>query len=243
MLVLAVAAIVGFSLYHMDSIVKTAIEEVGPQVTQTSVTVDKVNLSLTDGLGEIKGLTIGNPEGFSSEYLFHIGDVALQIEPKSLLGDVYIVNQITVDGAKIIAEQKALTTNLQVLQKNIEKSSTSNSSPSKETTEENPSQDSKDIKNEPRFMVEKINITNNSLKLVTERWGERELTIPDIQMTDVGSKEQGVTAKELANLLIKRVTKEADKWAKKELEKIATEKAKKKLGDKIKDKLNSLFGK
>lgn len=240
--ILAVAAILGISVYHMDSIVETAIEEIGPQVTHTEVTVDKVHLSVVDGLGEIKGLTIGNPEGYSSDYVFHLGHVALQIEPKSLLDEVYVIKQVTVDGAKIIAEQKALTTNLQTLLKNIEKSSASNSTSTEETTEENESVASSEVKKEPQFMVEKIDITNNSVKLVTERWGERELTMPDIQMADIGTKEQGVTAKELANMLVKRVTREADKWVKKELETIAKEKAKKKLGGKIKEKLNSLFG-
>lgn len=237
---IAIAGIVGITLYNLDSLVETAIEEVGPQVTQTPVTVDKVNLSLLSGLGEINGLTLGNPEGFTSDYAFHMAHIALQIEPQSLLEPVYVVKQVTIDGAKIIAEQKAMTTNLQALLKNIEKSTSSGSAPTKQETDK--STDSNTETSEPHLMVEQISIINNSVTLITERWGKKELKIPDIQLSNIGSKDEGLTAEQLANVLLKKITREAEKTATKELEKMAKEKAKKKLSEKLKDKLNSLFG-
>lgn len=239
-ILIVIAGLIGITLSNLDSLVESAIEEVGPQVTQTVVTVDEVNLSLLSGLGEIKGLTLGNPEGFKSDYAFYMAHIALQIEPKSLLQPVYVIKQVTIDGAKIIAEQKAMTTNLQALLNNIEKSTGSGSTATQEKTQER--SDTSTESSEPRLMVEKISITNNSVSLNTEHWGEKELKIPDIQLTNIGSKDQGLTAEELANVLLKHVTREAEKQATKELEKIAKEKAKKKITEKLKDKLNSLFG-
>lgn len=244
-IVAIVAGLIGISIHNLDSIVESTIEEVGPQVTQTAVSVDKVHISLLDGLGEIKGLTLGNPQGFQSDYAFHLDHIALQIEPKSFLEDVYVVNQITIDGAKIIAEQVAGAINLQVLQKNIEKSSGSDTAAAKKQADKDTS--ANESQSEPHLMVEKINIVNNSLKLITEQFGSRELKIPDITLTNLGSKDKGLTPEELANVVISRITKEAEKRAVDELKEIikekAKEQAKEKFSEKLKDKLNSLFGK
>jgi len=243
-----VAALIGISIHNLDSIVKSGIEEVGPQVTQTPVSVDNVHISLLDGLGEIKGLTLGNPKGFHSDYAFHLDHVALQIEPESLLDEVYVVNQVTIDGAKIIAEQVAGTTNLQALQKNIEKASGSGAGTkpgagSGSANEEGKATGSEGNKSEPRLMVEEINIVNNSLTLISENFGQRELKIPDIKMSNLGSRDQGITPEQLADIVIGRITKEAENRAADELKAIAKEKAKGKFTEKIKDKWNSLFGK
>jgi hypothetical protein len=60
--VLIIVVVVLFvALASVDSIVKAAIERVGSDVTQTEVTVDEVDISLTSGEGTIRGLLIGHP--------------------------------------------------------------------------------------------------------------------------------------------------------------------------------------
>ncbi len=57
-LLLIVAVVVGASL---GKIVKVGIETVAPKITQTSVTVDSVDLSLLSGSAGVNGLVVGNP--------------------------------------------------------------------------------------------------------------------------------------------------------------------------------------
>ena len=66
--VLVVVAVVALFVVgsNLDGIVKKAVETAGPKITQTSVTLDGVSLSPRSGSGAIKGLTVGNPSGYSS---------------------------------------------------------------------------------------------------------------------------------------------------------------------------------
>ena len=75
--VLVVALGAGGALYYvysnLNEIVRTAIEEYGSEVLGTSVTVEDVSLSLTEGRGQITGFRIAEPRGFGSGLsLIHI---------------------------------------------------------------------------------------------------------------------------------------------------------------------------
>ena len=69
---LAVVVIIGvgygayYLLSNLDSIVKSAIEQYGSEITGTRVRVGSVKITLTEGRGTIRGLRVGNPSGFSS---------------------------------------------------------------------------------------------------------------------------------------------------------------------------------
>ena len=67
LVVLTVIIVVGayFLIGNLDNIVKAAIEKYGSEVTQTSVDVGGVKIGLSDGLGSISDLKVGNPKGFS----------------------------------------------------------------------------------------------------------------------------------------------------------------------------------
>ena len=62
LLVLIVVAVIVVGLF-LGKIVKTGIETVGPKITQTTLTVDAVDVSLLTGSAKVKNLVIGNPAG------------------------------------------------------------------------------------------------------------------------------------------------------------------------------------
>ena len=92
---------VGLSL---DKIVKTGIETVGPKITQTTLTVDSVNLSLLSGSVAINGLVLGNPEGFKTAQALSLGQAAVSIVPKSIFADKVIIHSVEVRDAEITFE-------------------------------------------------------------------------------------------------------------------------------------------
>ena len=77
--VLIIAALV-LLFSNINSLVAKAIEKNGSNVTQTSVSVSGVDISLREGRGTIKGLRIANPPGFDTRDAFkdrlQIGDSA-----------------------------------------------------------------------------------------------------------------------------------------------------------------------
>ncbi len=74
--VIAVAAVALFFWFSnpLGSILKATIEKFGPEMTQATVRVSKVDISPTTGQGGLSGLLLGNPRGFKTGY-------ALRIQP------------------------------------------------------------------------------------------------------------------------------------------------------------------
>ena len=60
LLVLIVVAVIVVGLF-LGKIVKAGVERVGPKITQTTLTVDAVDLSLLTGSATVKNLVVGNP--------------------------------------------------------------------------------------------------------------------------------------------------------------------------------------
>ena len=48
--------------------IKAGVETFGPEVTQTPIGLESVDLSAFSGSGEISGLIVGNPEGFNTPH-------------------------------------------------------------------------------------------------------------------------------------------------------------------------------
>jgi hypothetical protein len=226
--VAVIAVVVFLGLQNLDQIIKVAIETVGPRVTGTSVTLDSVKLELTNGRGELHGLQIDNPKGYSSPYAFYLGEVALQVDPKSLAGDVIVIKEVLVDGAKLIAEQKDLKQfNLQDLMDNMSQGST------KPVASEEASGDSN-----VRLIIEKMSFLNNDASLISSQWGEKTLKIPDINLSNIGKQENGLSPEQLGPAILEPLLKQVKQAVKKELEALAREKAENKLNEKMDEKLN-----
>lgn len=246
-----VAIVMVLVLKNLDEIIKTVVETVGSDVTQVSVTLDSVNAEISKGRIELHGLSIDNPKGFDGDYLFDMSQVAVQVDPNSLAGDVIVINEILVDAAKISAELKGSNTNLQALQKNISQSVASgadSSSDSKKApaAESTTSSEGADV----RLAIEKFSFVNSNLQLATDQWGDRTVQMPNIVMKNLGSKSAGLTPEELSQEIIARISKAAQKAIESEVKDLAKEKAEEKLNeeldarlsDKEKDQLNQLKG-
>src|SRR5947207_14364168 len=95
LLVLLVVA-VGASIYFLGSIVKKGVETVGPQITGTEIKLDIATLSLLSGSGRLKGLLVGNPEGFKTASAIKVGAASLGVAPRSFFSDKVHVKEVRV---------------------------------------------------------------------------------------------------------------------------------------------------
>jgi len=79
-----------FVLYFsLNSIVEKGIKTFAPQVTLTDVTLEKSSISLFSGKGELKGLIIGNPEGFSKNNAVTFETIKVSLDVKSIFSDIF----------------------------------------------------------------------------------------------------------------------------------------------------------
>ncbi len=227
--VLIVAIGIFLFLKNINSIVKTAVETVGPQVTLTDVGLNEANIELQKGRAELNGLYIANPQGFSPANVFQMDTVVIDIDPASITDDVIVINEIRIDGAQLLAEQKGLKdTNIQALMDNLNKSSSG-----AEASEAEAESDS-----DVRLMVEKLAFVNGTVDLKTEQLGDYQMQLPDINVADIGDKQRGLTPEELATALLQPVLQQVKTQVAVELQDKAKEKAKEKLKEEIGKKIS-----
>ncbi|MEO6435140.1 MAG: AsmA family protein, partial [Tepidisphaeraceae bacterium] len=93
--------IISFSL---GSIIKKGIETAGPEVAKVKMTITGASLSLLGGSGTVKGLFIGNPEGYKTESAVKVGTTHLSVSPGSLMSDKVVIRSIQIDGPELTLE-------------------------------------------------------------------------------------------------------------------------------------------
>lgn len=233
-----VAGAVYYLTQNLDGFVKSTIEQVGSNATNTPVRVNDVKINLTEGSARLGGLTVANPAGFSQADLFTMSNISVAIDTASLTRDVYIIKEINVDGPSILVEQQGSTTNIQTLRNNMD---SGGGEPSGSEPSDTPST--------TRLAVNEINFTNGTVLLKSDVLGERTLPLPNIALRDIGSAEQGLTPTELGQAIAGQLIGQVRDVVSAELKTLAREEATRKLKEKLGEsaseginKLKGLFG-
>lgn len=201
LVVVAVIAAVALML-SLNSIVKKGVTSFGPEVIKAPIQLDSVSISAFSGGGEIKGLVIGNPEGFKTPNAVKLGTASLQVKPMSLLGDKIVVQSIKADGAEITFEGSLGSSNLGKIQENVDAYVAALLGPAdKEGKTEKKSAPGK------KLQVDEIVISNAKINLSLTVLGGKSATIPlpDIKLTGLGQGEQGVTPAEVIKVVLAEV--------------------------------------
>src|SRR5256885_2172959 len=100
-LVVLLIVAVGVSIYFLGSLVKKGVETVGPEITRTEIKLDGATLSLLSGSGKLKGLFVGNPQGFKTASAIKVGSVSVGVAPGSIFSDKIRVREINVVAPEI----------------------------------------------------------------------------------------------------------------------------------------------
>ena len=110
-LVLMAGGGVYYVISNLDMIVEGLIEKHGSAATQTEVRVAGVSINLGEANASISKLTVGNPEGFSGNAI-EMEDFAIELNAESLTGDVLVIEDLLVRGARINVMQQANVNNI-----------------------------------------------------------------------------------------------------------------------------------
>jgi len=204
--VLLLVALIFYQLYaNLDSMVAGAIEDVGSDVLKTDVRVTNVSIDLRQGKAVISGMTIANPEGYSSAKLFELNEVVVDLDLESLGKDVLVMDFISFRNPLINFEGDADGgSNIQTLMDNINSGSSARSG-------------DKSGAEETRMIINRFEVTGAEVKAMTEmKPGEPiEIEVPTIKMSGIGKAQGGVTAdvvaKEIATELFNTSLKAAAK--------------------------------
>ena len=180
---------------YVDVIVKAALEHYGPDVTGVSVKVAEVQISPRDGRGAIRGLELGNPQGFSAPRAARLGEVRVALDPATLTAKVVRIHEIAIDAPQVTYERGAKATNLDVIQNNIE-AYVKQASAQQAAAKEAPSE-------KRRFVIDRLTIRGARVLMTNPGLRGQGLTVdlPDVELRDVGRRQGGVTGSELASIV------------------------------------------
>jgi uncharacterized protein involved in outer membrane biogenesis len=138
-------------------------------------------------------LMVGNPPGWQSDRAFYLGHIQLNLEPMSLLGDAIVVEEITIERPHFVYETKLVSSNIKDLLANIEKATGGPAEP-EQTTESAPR----------KFIVKKFTLTDGEVTLGVGA-AAIKLPLPPITLNNLGVKEGGITAGQLAGAVMRSV--------------------------------------
>jgi hypothetical protein len=193
---------------NLDGIVKKAIEDVGTDVTQTSVNVSSVGIQLLDGKAAISGLSVANPPGFSGSDIFTLEKVSVEIDIESINSNPIIINEILVRQPQVFYEMnKDSVSNLDVLKKNIAGYSASGSSSSGGKKEAAADEKGEEIK----LIIRKLSFEGGHLSAVSALVPDKkiEADLPAFSMSNLGQSSGGATSDQIAKQVMDRLVKQA----------------------------------
>jgi len=191
---------------HLGDIVKTAMETVGPKVTQTTLTVDNVNVSLMAGSAGIKGLVLGNPEGYKAPQSISIGSAAISLEPRSVLADKIVIHTIELKGAEITFEGNPLGDNN--LTKIMANANATTASVDQAATNAPAPASPAEKKAGKKLQVDDFLITGAIIHANLTGLINKEVTLPlpEIHLTNLGQGAEGITAADLTQKVLSEIT-------------------------------------
>jgi uncharacterized protein involved in outer membrane biogenesis len=189
---------------RLDSMIKSAVENIGPRITQTAVKLDGVSVSFLSGRGRISGLVIGNPEGFKTESALKLADTRVRLNVRSVTTDRVVIDELIIDGPVVTHENGPSGNNIEVIEKNIQ-SYGRPSSPSKA-----PPKDSKDKDSgHKKFQINRLLIKNGRVLMNTALTAGKTIEMPlsDIELKDIGKGSNGATIQEVSSIVLASMMK------------------------------------
>jgi uncharacterized protein involved in outer membrane biogenesis len=192
LLIIAAVAVAFF----LDGIVKTGVETVGPKITGVAITLDEIHIGLLTGSARVKGLVIGNPEGYKATNAVSVGLAEVGVNPFSVLSGKIVVRSIHVIAPEITFEGNPLTgnNNISKIMDNLNAASGSSAAPAGNTT---PAAAKPGKKLEvDDFLISGAKVHFNGLTL----------PLPPVELTDLGKGPDGITATDLSKRVFSELT-------------------------------------
>lgn len=184
----------GYLYFSLNSLVKKAVETVGPTITKTDVRLASASLSPFSGSGKLHGFVVGNPDGYKGPFALKLGSIAVSVDKATVLKDPIVVQSIVINSPEVMLIGTPSGTNLQKLLQNIQSSGSSSKKEEKPGKAES-----------RKFAVKEVIISGAKLHLAAgalNQSASQTLAIPDIRLQNIGTAGKGISPRDLAMQII-----------------------------------------
>lgn len=172
--------------------VQKAVEAFGPKVVQVDVRVHGVGLSLFTGDGALKGIVVGNPQGYKSPSAIKVEMIRVSIAPASLFSKKIRVRTLVIENPEITFEGALEGNNLMTIQENIRKFSGASTS-----------------KSETHLQVDELVIRGGRVNISAIPLAGKAASLPisEVRIEKIGAEGDGVTVSELSKKVVGEIAK------------------------------------
>jgi hypothetical protein len=180
------------------------VETLGPKITQVPIKLAAVDVSLLSGSAAIKGLVVGNPEGFTTPEAIKLGKAEVSLDVMSVTSSKIKVRKIHVVSPEITLDGGLKVNNLTKIMDNVNNAAPKTDEPQTEAPVKEEKGASKPA---PKIQVDDFLISGAKvhIHLTGPISKEMTVTLPDIHLTDLGKDKDGITPAELVRIILSKV--------------------------------------
>ncbi len=184
-----------------SSVVKNAINEYGPQMTQTAVSVEDVSIQPYIGSATIADLKVGNPEGYKAPDAFTLKKIHVSLSPTSLLSDTIKIHTIEIEEPIFVYESNLLSSNISKLMDNI-KANTGKTDKEAEKAAEKEEPGTDAGTQQKQFVINKLKVTGGTVQIGVLGQSST-VKLPEIDLENFSP--EGITAAQASNEIMNAI--------------------------------------
>ena len=183
----------------LDRAILAGFNVAAPEALGVPATLENANLSLLRGQVALRGLHIGNPQGFKTDGLLDLGFISVRLDNASLLTDTIVINEIAIEDLVVTYEKGLLNSNLGTLIDSLSSGDGAADAPMEPEAQEDQAKGDKPAK---KVVIEKLTITGSRMNFsitgaaALTGGGTLPLPLPPITLTDLGREKEGITVVE-----------------------------------------------
>lgn len=197
---LAVAVVI-YLYVNMDAIAKGFVEQNASRALGVAVIIDDMDINLEERKVVVTGVSIANLDGYTKPQMIKIDNIVVAGE--SFDKDLIVLSRIEVNATNVNLEVRPEGTNLGDIKKIADANSqgTASSSPKAEQ--------------KPKVIIRNVSLKNAQLNPSITLVGKdlAFISVPDIYVTGIGEKENGVAPQEAVAQVMAVVLQEFNKSA------------------------------
>lgn len=198
---LVVLILVGVGVYvvlNSGALLERAMESYGTEYLGARVSVGGVDVSFSEGSAGVDTLVVDNPRGFSGPPAFRLGNLSATLDTAAISSELVVLKDVSIDGAEINLLAQGRETNLQQLLDHLNAQIGAN-----EQAEET------GVESEVKLIIDRFSFTGAKASVESDLLGSASVTLPDIQLSDIGRASDGATVGELLKQILEPIVRAA----------------------------------
>jgi uncharacterized protein involved in outer membrane biogenesis len=200
-LIVVVLASVTYVLFDIDTLIKETVESSASRAFKVPATVAGATMSLKSGDGQIVGLIIANPPGFTAPEAMHIPLIDIQVDTGRIAARAIALHKVVIEGPHIVLEVKDGRVNLMRL---------------KESTQawvNRAKSGDPDAVSGQQLLIDEVVMLNGRMTFRADflDGGETEVPMPDSRVTNIGKEMHGALPAEVIDTVMKMMITAAER--------------------------------